>query len=391
MSGGRCVASVVAHHELGERVLLELGEEVQAGGARQVVEAVAVLQLLHLRLEDEVERRAEQAAERHLLLGQAADPEVDVVEAGLTVGPGARAVEEAAVAGLGRRRRAPAAAARLAATRRRAGDRRVRAVGRDEVDQRLRVPDAEPEVDPALVRLQRRVAGLLVELPPRGVQRRDAGVAAAGDVDRREVERQAEQVVAQGVGDELVDLVADLARSCRATIAPAACARRERAGAAAVVELERVEERLDQPDVVVGAVGVRARDGLGQHRVAEAVDRVRELGDDRRVDVARRSRAKTLTCGWTLRANSSKTRCWYSISVTKRAAWKRRSPLHSPLGQLPVGAARRVARLLDAASLISSTRRLCSAWKTWWTAVRPMFSLPRPSPVMKCASSSSSS
>ena len=30
--------------------------------------------------------------------------------------------------------------------------------------------------------------------------------------------------------------------------------------------------------------------------------------------------------GCTLRANSSNTRCWYSISVTKRAAWNSRSP-----------------------------------------------------------------
>src|SRR5918911_91422 len=30
--------------------------------------------------------------------------------------------------------------------------------------------------------------------------------------------------------------------------------------------------------------------------------------------------------GCTLRAHSSNTRCWYSISVTKRAAWNRRSP-----------------------------------------------------------------
>ena len=30
--------------------------------------------------------------------------------------------------------------------------------------------------------------------------------------------------------------------------------------------------------------------------------------------------------GWTVRANSSKTRCWYSISVTNRAAWNSRSP-----------------------------------------------------------------
>ena len=82
-SAGRPSASVLRMIELGERVALELDEEVQAGGARQVVEAVAVLQLLELRLEHEVEGRAEQAAERRLLLGEAADPEVDVVDAGV--------------------------------------------------------------------------------------------------------------------------------------------------------------------------------------------------------------------------------------------------------------------------------------------------------------------
>jgi hypothetical protein len=36
-------------------------------------------------------------------------------------------------------------------------------------------------------------------------------VSGRGQVDRREIERQAEQVVAQRAGHELVDLVADLA------------------------------------------------------------------------------------------------------------------------------------------------------------------------------------
>ena len=68
-------------------------------GAVQVVEPVAVLQSLELGLEHEVEGRAEHAAERHLLLGQAADPQIDVVEAGdgdavRAVRPGAGAVEE---------------------------------------------------------------------------------------------------------------------------------------------------------------------------------------------------------------------------------------------------------------------------------------------------------
>ena len=72
----------VEHHQLGERVVLQLGDEIHARGARQIVEPVAVLQGFELRLEDEIEGRAEHAAERHLLFGKAADPEVDVVEAG---------------------------------------------------------------------------------------------------------------------------------------------------------------------------------------------------------------------------------------------------------------------------------------------------------------------
>ena len=89
----------VRHDHLGERVVLELGEEVEPRGAIQVVEPVAVLQILELGLEHEVEGRAEHAAERHLLLGQAADPQVDIVEAGVVtpfapLGPGAGAVEE---------------------------------------------------------------------------------------------------------------------------------------------------------------------------------------------------------------------------------------------------------------------------------------------------------
>src|SRR4051812_376931 len=41
-----------------------------------------------------------------------------------------------------------------------------------------------------------------------------------------------------------------------------------------------------------------------------------------------------LTAGCTLRANSSNTRCWYSISVTKRAAWKSRLPSQPSAGAL---------------------------------------------------------
>ena len=100
----------------------------------------------------------------------------------------------------------------LALDRGLAGDQRVRAVGGDEVDDRGLVLEVAGEVGPARVGPQfLGVAGGLEEVAARGVQRRHAGVATAGQVDGGQIERQPEQVVAQGAGDELVDLVADLA------------------------------------------------------------------------------------------------------------------------------------------------------------------------------------
>ena len=78
MSAGQMRGVGVEHHQFGERVIFELGEEVKTRQAAQVVEPVAVLQVLELRLEHKVEGRAEQTAERHLLLGEPADPEVDM-------------------------------------------------------------------------------------------------------------------------------------------------------------------------------------------------------------------------------------------------------------------------------------------------------------------------
>jgi hypothetical protein len=66
-----------------------------------VVEAVTVLELGEPVLEHVVEGGAEQAAEQVGPLGQAADPQVDVVQAGPAVGPGPGVAEE--VGGVGRR------------------------------------------------------------------------------------------------------------------------------------------------------------------------------------------------------------------------------------------------------------------------------------------------
>ena len=84
-------------------------------------------------------------------------------------------------------------------------------------------------------------------------------------------------------------------------------------------------------------VRVEAVHRLGQHRVAEAKDGVRELGHDRRIDrgVVAVGARNASTFGCTLRANSSNTRCWYCISVAKLAAWNRRSPSHSSAADQP--------------------------------------------------------
>ena len=243
----------VAHDHRGEGVGLHLAEQVQAVEALQVVEAVGVLQLLHLDFEDEVEGRAEHAAERHDLFGQAADPEIDVVEAAeRAAGIGAGAVEEGDGVGRHQPARRPTIAGddgqrgvALALERGLRGDQRMRAVGGDEVDDRGLVLEVVGEVDPAVVGLELGVVvGRLVELAPRRVERRHAGVAAARQVDGREVERQAEQVVAQRAGDELVDLVADLAGH----------AADDRAGRDVGV------------DVVVGAAVQELRSGSGSPR-----------------------------------------------------------------------------------------------------------------------------
>ena len=51
----------IAHHQVGEGVGLEQVQQVHALCAAQIVEAIAVLQMLHLVFEDEVERRTELA------------------------------------------------------------------------------------------------------------------------------------------------------------------------------------------------------------------------------------------------------------------------------------------------------------------------------------------
>ena len=88
----------------------------------------------------------------------------------------------------------------------------MRAVGSYEVDDRGRVLEVHAEVDPVLVGVELCIAvGDFLELGARRIEARKTCLAATSDVQCRKVERNANQMVAQNVGDELVDLVADLA------------------------------------------------------------------------------------------------------------------------------------------------------------------------------------
>src|SRR3546814_4809895 len=72
----------VGHDEIGKGVVFELVEQVEALRPREIIEAVKILKQFHLRFEHRVEGRTQEAAERHLLLGQAADPKIYLIDAG---------------------------------------------------------------------------------------------------------------------------------------------------------------------------------------------------------------------------------------------------------------------------------------------------------------------
>ncbi|SLN48538.1 hypothetical protein LOS8367_02172 [Limimaricola soesokkakensis] len=276
----------VAHDDVGERVLLKLVEHVQTLRAGQVVEPVAVLQALHLVFEDEVEGRAQHAAEFVQTFGEAANPEVDIVEPPLLADIVTAGVEE-----IDPVLRCPGAAkdeqgGRIALRLQRPGilDRGVGPVGGNEIDHRERVLDVLDEIVPARVGLQVRQAEIIGELRAGLVERRHAGLAAAGDVERGEIERQAEEVRLQRRDDELVDLVADVARHAAQQRALNGCDVR-----AAVEIFDRVQKGLDQGELIAATddaeIVVEPVDRAVQHRVTEPVHGVGELGDDRAVDI----------------------------------------------------------------------------------------------------------
>ena len=325
----------VSHGERREGVRLEAGEHRHRGRSEQVVEAVTILERFQLVLEDEVVGGAEIALEGAALFREATDPEIDLLdtrdrEPVLTRRPVTVAAEEvrrirrdvgrrdgAEARGLAERgidrHRAHQLASRDSAFFQRArlafaavardavgpSHVRVGAVRGHEVHEALRMPQVVRVVEPAHIGRQSRVAGRRVELPASAVQRGQTRVATACDIDRCEVERKAHEVVLQSAGHELVDLAADLAGDTAEDRARRLLGRqRVLAGRVVVIaEGRRVQEGLEETELIRclhriqrrgvddgHVVGVVAVDVLGQHRVAEAVDAVGELGGDPGID-----------------------------------------------------------------------------------------------------------
>ena len=166
----------------------------------------------------------------------------------------------------------------------------MRSVPRDEVHQGRFVPQIVRVIGPVQVWLEPSVLGQGEELPPGGVQRRDPHIAATRDIEGAEIERQPDEVVLQRPGGEFVNLVGDCPRD-PADHSARALFRRELGNAviARVIEGERIEEGLEQAQLSrIGGrsatyngrgidgleIAVIAIHRLGQHGVAEAIDRL---------------------------------------------------------------------------------------------------------------------
>ena len=296
----------VVHDDFGERIAFQVRQEVEAGRARQVVQAVAVLQPLHLRFEHKAEGAAQQPAERVLFLGQAAHPEVDSIKAGgrhavRAACPCAGAVHEVAAVDRGEFEKAVAVQIGIAVDQQQSGvafacegglacNGSMRAVRGDKIDQRCRVLHVGAVIRPACVGGELCIARHLVKLPARCVETRNPGVAAARDIDGGQIQRQAKQIVLQRAGDKFVDLVGDLASHTTHHFA-----RGIARGRFTRQISQWVKECFDQADLLISccnriciddvAIDVDSIDCLSQHGMAKAIDHVREFTHDRSVDV----------------------------------------------------------------------------------------------------------
>ncbi len=175
-----------------------------------------VLQPFHLGAEHVRKGGAEHAAEGHQFFGKTTDPEINRFDPtqgrgsiGASGGEEGHSIDlpEGGLIEQGLGRRAPG---RICGG---GDDGGMGAVGRDEIDQRSCIAKVQSKVVPADVRPQGGIDGIGKKEPTGLVEAWDAILATAGDVKGRQVERQSHQVIAQGFGDKLVNLLTNLVGS----------------------------------------------------------------------------------------------------------------------------------------------------------------------------------
>ena len=290
-------------------------------------------------------------------------------------------------------------------------DRRVRAVGGDVVDQRLGVLQVLAEVRPVGVRRQLGVVGLGVDL--RGARSLSGGTPAS--------RARAMLIVGRSSGrpSRLLRRVS-VTNSSSSLPTWSDEPMTMRAGGLLGRVLRRVSGRVwpllkysgglrnavssgsELSCFVPFGVDVLARDVVVEHRVPEAVDGVRELGRDGRVDVRgvdverpdrRLHLARELLEDEVLVLHLGDEAGGLEQALAVAVARRRVRPPSASArhcGERSATPSADVSRRRGVC-LMSSTSRSCSEWKIWWIVVSAMFSLTRPSPAAKCVSSSSSS
>ena len=155
------------------------------------------------------------------------------------------------------------------------------AISRDEVDDRCRGLNGQCKVKPAAVRLKLGITSLGKEISTNLVQRTYACITTTGDVDRREIEWQADKVVTQRASYKFVDFVANLAGHAADDGAGRFLYR-----CTASRKFHRIQKRLDQTNVA-GCLTISREPVYGfiQLRVAKAVNGMREFCGNCRINV----------------------------------------------------------------------------------------------------------
>ena len=148
-------------------------------------------------------------------------------------------------------------------------------VGHDKFLERgLAMQQIIAKITPIRIGNQFQDPSLLVKRLAYIVEAGHAGIAAPYEVGGGEIELLAHQVVAEGVGDPFIDLVAHLLGAAPGQV-----------GGGGVAVAGGVEEGIQQGPLCHRAGRILEVEGFGQHRVAEAIHGRSEIGADVGVEI----------------------------------------------------------------------------------------------------------